>query len=165
MWADMSDAGSTSTRAVRCGHCAEVIERQPAHAAFCPFCGYRLGRVSIRVRLARVRGGLVRAFVARMPRGVRRELEKAIPLVPPAQDRSFPSLVVLGYSSALYHLGWRYEHAVGCHRNLDEARRCYDKSARLGYIAKAGTAAERLTTEGTESSEQREEKPDLKSII
>jgi TPR repeat protein len=62
-----------------------------------------------------------------------RELDAAAPMTAEREEPRGPSLVVLGYSAALYRLGWRYEHAIGVARNLDEAYRCYGKSARLGY--------------------------------
>jgi TPR repeat protein len=40
--------------------------------------------------------------------------------------------ILIGYSNALFALGWRYERAGGTSRNLPEAIRCYRKSARLG---------------------------------
>ena len=41
--------------------------------------------------------------------------------------------VVIGYSNALWRLGWRYEHGRGgAMRNVPEAMRCYRKSAGLG---------------------------------
>ena len=42
------------------------------------------------------------------------------------------SSVLLAFGKSMFNLGWRYEHAVGARRNLDEAERCYGKAARLG---------------------------------
>ena len=42
------------------------------------------------------------------------------------------SPIVVGYSNALWRLGWRYEHGRGLSRNVSEAIRCYHKSAGLG---------------------------------
>jgi TPR repeat protein len=42
--------------------------------------------------------------------------------------------IVIGYSNALFSLGWHYERGGGASRNLSEADRCYRKSARLGNL-------------------------------
>jgi TPR repeat protein len=46
--------------------------------------------------------------------------------------------VVIGYSKALWRLGWRYEHGRGAVRNVPEAMRCYGKSAGLGNVEAQG---------------------------
>jgi hypothetical protein len=47
-------------------------------------------------------------------------------------EGALPSLALLGFSNAMFRLGWRYEHGQGVWRNAHEAERCYFKSARLG---------------------------------
>jgi len=42
--------------------------------------------------------------------------------------------IVIGYSNALFSLGWHYERGCGPSRNLSEADRCYRNSARLGNL-------------------------------
>jgi TPR repeat protein len=132
-WPIMSDEASTSTPSVSCSHCGQALEHQPRHAPFCPFCGHRLARVPIAARYRSLRHALSRRLFSCLQPMFQRELDAAVPMPAGPEEQRGPSLVVLGYSAALYRLGWRYEHAIGVSRNLDEAHRCYGKSARLGY--------------------------------
>ncbi len=114
----------------RCPHCEHSLENQPRGARFCPFCGSSLSTARGRFRqsIHHLGQAVFRPFLDRL----RAALERATPLTARA-DAASRSLVVLGYSAAMYRLGWRYENGSGVARNLDEAYRCYDKSARLGY--------------------------------
>ena len=66
---------------------------------------------------------------------------------PRVQESGFAdrSAMLLAYARSMFGLGWRYEHAIGSRRNLDEAARCYTKAARLGDPA----AVDRLRGEGS----------------
>ena len=127
----MGDA-SHPVHSVSCPHCRQALDHQPRNAPFCPFCGHRLSRAPIAARYHAIRHALSRRLFSPFKPLFQREIDAAVPMTP-GEERRGPSLVVLGYSAALYRLGWRYEHAIGVHRNLDEAYRCYGKSARLGY--------------------------------
>jgi TPR repeat protein len=129
----MSGEGSSSSCAVTCSRCGQGLEHQPKNAPFCPFCGYRLTRVPLSSRYRAMRHGLSRRLFSCLQPIFQREMDAAAPMTAEGEEPRGPSLVVLGYSAALYRLGWRYEHAIGVSRNLDEAYRCYGKSARLGY--------------------------------
>ena len=51
-----------------------------------------------------------------------------------AREGSTPtSLILTGYSNAMYSLGRRYESGLGAAKNPREAARCYAKAARLGH--------------------------------
>jgi TPR repeat protein len=52
----------------------------------------------------------------------------------PLPDPGPRAPVVVGYSNALWRLGWRYEFGRGAPRNVPEAMRCYRKSAGLGNV-------------------------------
>ncbi len=65
---------------------------------------------------------------------------------PPIDHRGPRAPVVVGYSNALWRLGWRYEHGRGAIRNMPEALRCYSKSAGLGNVE----AAARIDSRGPE---------------
>lgn len=56
--------------------------------------------------------------------------------------------MLLAYGKSMFNLGWRYEHAVGARRNLNEAARCYGKAARMGDAS----AAARLPLHGLAAS-------------
>jgi TPR repeat protein len=89
----------------------------PASARFCPKCGKSL------------------IAVVALPVMESRTLpELPLPAKPleEGDERALPSLVLLGFSNAIFRLGWRYEHGQGVWRNANEADRCYSKSARLG---------------------------------
>jgi len=65
---------------------------------------------------------------------LRERLDEAPAVITPISAES-RSLIVLGYSNAMYRLGWRYETGNGTGRNPDEAVRCYFKAAKLGNPA------------------------------
>jgi TPR repeat protein len=90
---------------------------------FCPECGRRLvDPPTLFDRLARALDTVLHG-------------RRNMPAVPAAFFEVSTSAVVRGYGAALYRLGWRYER--GSSRNVNEAVRCYRKSARLGNSAAA----------------------------
>lgn len=100
-----------------CVHCQSSLAGLPASARFCPKCGKSLVTVA--------------ALPALEPPA---PPELPVPVKPldEGDDRALPSLVLLGFSNAIFRLGWRFEHGQGVWRNAQEAERCYSKSARLG---------------------------------
>ena len=105
----------TSHRAdSRCVGCGLDVSTQPPAASFCPACGRR-------TRAALSPWSLLASLAARLGK---RPLS-VVDLGPRAP-------IVVGYSNALWRLGWRYEHGRGTTRNVPEAMRCYRKSAGLG---------------------------------
>ena len=105
----------SSIAITRCPGCTLDVSALPPPASFCPACGRRL-------RAAPTIASRLLAIAARLRRS------------PPATaaDGGPRSPVVVGYSNALWRLGWRYEHGRGTARNVPEAIRCYRKSAGLG---------------------------------
>lgn len=103
--------------ATHCPQCAVDLCAVPPRAAYCPHCGGRFRSE---------RGPW--AAAARTAFG---HLRRRRPSDPPAVSGP-RSPVVVGYGNALWRLGWRYEHGRGLSRNVQEAIRCYHKSAGLG---------------------------------
>ena len=93
-------------------------------AIYCPDCG----------RQVRCKNGWERAMVA----GVSVAFALAHNLLfrraqkPVVGVDGKPTPILVGYSNAMFKLGWTYERGVM--RNLPEALRCYRKSARLGNL-------------------------------
>jgi TPR repeat protein len=102
----------------RCPGCGLHTLGLPEQAAFCPTCGRRLRAKPTVWSAARRCASLLRR---------RRPEPPALPAGPRAP-------VVVGYSNALWRLGWRYESGRGATRNVPEAMRCYTKSAGLGNV-------------------------------
>ena len=102
-----------------CIHCQTSLAGLPAVARFCPKCGKALA-------------ALPTAAAAFDPPPLPPELALSEPSATDGDDTALPSLVLLGFSNAMFRLGWRYEHGQGVYRNPHEAGRCYSKSARLG---------------------------------
>ena len=100
----------------RCPGCGERLSPLPVQAVFCPACGRRLVVPLTPWRIAV-------AIVSRLVSG---------PGPEPTDKRGPRAAVIVGYSNALWRLGWRYEHGRGAIRNVPEAIRCYRKSADLG---------------------------------
>ncbi len=100
-----------------CPGCQSAISFLPAAATFCPRCGERLGSL------------LDDELEERWDDGE----DAAAPSFSPIEAQRSP--ILLGYARALIRLGWRYEMGLGAYRNRAEARRCYDKAARLGVIS------------------------------
>ena len=123
-------------RDVFCPNCNIDLGTVPPVARYCRRCGVRL-RTSDSRRPAALKASATGPFVP-APRwlwwlwgGAPRAQESAFALA----DRS---AMLLAYARSMFGLGWRYEHAVGARRNLNEAARCYDKAARLGHASAAG---------------------------
>jgi TPR repeat protein len=110
-------------KAAICPHCQASLEGVPALARYCPRCGKAIG-----------------AFPA-----IGQTVEE--PAAPERQMDAAISLALLGYSNAMFRLGWRFEHGQGVFRNEGEASRCYAKSAKLGNVA-ARTRLEEKTDPG-----------------
>jgi TPR repeat protein len=92
-------------------------------AIYCPACGQKIRRITSPHRLIR----LTRSLFHCITRGRFRPVEPQ-PFLPGG------TLILAGYSNAMFNLGWRYERGSGAIRNLPEALRCYKKSARLGNV-------------------------------
>lgn len=120
----------------RCLRCAADLSRLPEAARYCPRCGLdtfagppaavvaRAAELGISGRTSGEWGHVAELFGG------------AAPPVDPYSVRGpqAASVVLQGYANALYNLGRRYERGAGTARNLPEAIRCYQKSARLGNI-------------------------------
>ena len=122
-----------------CVHCQSSLAGLPASARFCPKCGKSLLAVT--------------ALPAMEP-----PTPPELPLpATPLEDGegALPSLALLGFSNAMFRLGWRYEHGQGVWRNAHEAERCYSKSARLGNAHAQSRLAE---SERQDAKEKRQEK-------
>jgi TPR repeat protein len=104
-----------------CGRDLSDLDR----AIFCPGCGRQLQyRITIRERLANAACGVLSTITfGRFGHG---------PHIPITQINPDRTPILIGYSNAMFKLGWRYERGQGTFRNLPEALRCYRKSARLG---------------------------------
>lgn len=123
-----------------CPRCQTDLSRLTASARFCPRCGLNLCPPS-GVPPVPVVPLLPSEEVALMARSrvenwvrLRERLDEAPAVITPISAES-RSLIVLGYSNAMYRLGWRYETGNGTGRNPDEAVRCYFKAAKLGNPA------------------------------
>lgn len=102
------------------------------NAIFCPGCGRQLQfRTTVRERLASAGRSLFRWIT----------FHRFSPGSEPAAISPERAPITIGYSNAMFKLGWYYERGG---RNVREATRCYRKSARLGNTdAKVRLAAER----------------------
>ena len=104
---------------VRCEECKADLSRVPAEAQYCPRCGRELT----------AKHGGARSWVG----SCLDPMDEEMP--PPPFDPNQPvhSQVIFGYAAAMHNLGVRYEEGrKGTPRNMQEAVRCYIKSARLG---------------------------------
>ena len=112
----LTPAQESDLNITACPACHRDLRVLPRQASFCPGCRRRI----------RPRRTVWRAAWALLVRMFRGRADAAV-------DRSGPRApVVVGYSNALWRLGWRYEHGRGVMRNVPEAMRCYSKSAGLG---------------------------------
>lgn len=145
--------------ACRCRRCQLDLGGQNALARFCPRCGYAVVPAAEAPAHGAPPGPAARAqsvdaATLRLSHWLRQSAERRTAAAPadaaapsslPAPAAAGPgaahSLMLLGYSNAMYRLGWRYETGSGTVRNPDEAVRCYFKAARLGNPA----ALRRLT--------------------
>jgi Sel1 repeat-containing protein len=126
-----------------CPRCQADLSQVASAARFCPRCGLNLCRPSgvppvpvVPLLASEELGRTARARVADWIR-LRTQVDAApAGLAPtPPLAAAARSLIVLGYSNAMYRLGWRYETGNGTGRNPDEAVRCYFKAAKLGNPA------------------------------
>jgi hypothetical protein len=112
-------------RLLACPTCYVDVTGVPVVARFCPKCGARLP--------ARDAAGFLIPPEESSPLfpvywTVRHELEEKLAAERPEVARS---LIMLAYANAMLNLGWRYEHASGAKKNVEEAARCYAKAGRL----------------------------------
>jgi len=115
----LAPAHQSDLNGTRCPGCGRDLCSLPPQASFCPDCRRRL-------RPQRTFSSIARSLARRLRRSG------------PPLDRTSPRApVVIGYSNALWRLGWRYEHGRGVLRNVPEAMRCYRKSAGLGHVEAA----------------------------
>jgi Sel1 repeat len=134
-----------------CPRCQTDLSHVAPAARFCPRCGLNLcppsGVPPVPVvpllpseELARTARSRVEDWMR-----LRDRLDGAPAVVAPTPPMSAESrsLIVLGYSNAMYRLGWRYETGNGTGRNADEAVRCYFKAAKLGNPAALARLAPR----------------------
>ena len=144
----MPDLECLSVEAPRvlCNHCNANLSALPPGARYCRRCGVRLS--------GPVPRPLAHAGPPRRP-GL---LTDSAPWwlwwlwggAPRAQESAFAdrSAMLLAYARSMFGLGWRYEHAIGSRRNLDEAARCYTKAARLGNASAVGRLSGQATASG-----------------
>ena len=135
-------APGLSTR-IRCPNCTADLTFLPTGARYCHHCGSLLKSES-RSGFADPRGALAPTGRSRRRRAFRRpqwlsNLWCACTATD-GDDWAFAgrSEVLLAFGKSMFNLGWRYEHAIGARRNLDEAARCYWKAARLGDPSAVG---------------------------
>ena len=132
-----ADAIPPTAAAARCFRCGSDVSRLPEGARYCPRCGLDTHAgppAAIVARAAEAHSTALR------PAGEWQhlfELSESADFPPPlpADVSQEPHSVMLqGYSNAMYKLGRRYEVGAGTARIPDEAVRCYFKSARLGNL-------------------------------
>jgi hypothetical protein len=114
------------TRAKRfsaCPGCRLDLSAVYAGARFCPACGKHLVHPSQVLRFLNF---------CSWTRPLALCFRRSKAAVQDAASGRAP--IVIGYSNALFTLGWHYERGGGASRNLSEAARCYRKSARLGNL-------------------------------
>ena len=117
----------------RCLRCSTDLTRLPEWARYCPKCGLDTHQSPPAAILsyATVPGGGDDRFM-----GWEHLRELAAPQIPAAREISAihepTSVMLTGYSNAMYNLGQRYETGLGAAKNPREAARCYVKAARLG---------------------------------
>jgi TPR repeat protein len=111
---------SSDLNGTRCPGCQRDLCALPPAATFCPECCRR-------VRPKVTAWAMAARLASRLWWGVEPPIDRSGPRAP----------VVVGYSKALWRLGWRYEHGRGMSRNVPEAMRCYAKSAGLGNVEAA----------------------------
>jgi hypothetical protein len=140
-----------------CPRCRTDLTHVSSAARYCPRCGLNLcppsGVPPVPVVPLLPSEEFARTAHARVEDWVRLreqlDAEVTPPLAPatlaptPPISPEFRSLIVLGFSNAMYRLGWRYETGNGTGRNRDEAVRCYFKAARLGNPAALARLAPR----------------------
>lgn len=142
-----------------CPRCQTDLSHVASAARYCPRCGLNLcppsGIPPVPVvpllpseEFARTANARVEDWI-RLREQLDAELASrttgaptALAPTPPISPES-RSLIVLGYSNAMYRLGWRYETGNGTARNTDEAVRCYFKAAKLGNPAAVARLAPR----------------------
>jgi hypothetical protein len=120
-----------------CVGCGRDLTSLYAGAGYCPDCGSPLRDESKPPTKPKPIG-----WVRSLARHFYRSESRFANLIPLA-DRT---PVVVGYSNALFSLGWRYERPGSPSRNLPEAIRCYRKSARLGNLDAAVRLAVDVST-------------------
>jgi hypothetical protein len=140
-----------------CSRCQTDLAHVASAARFCPRCGLNLcppsGVAPVPVVPLLPSEEFARTAHARVEDWIRLreklDAEVTTPVVPTALAPTPPispesrSLIVLGFSNAMYRLGWRYETGNGTGRNRDEAVRCYFKAAKLGNPAALARLAPR----------------------
>jgi TPR repeat protein len=103
-----------------CGRDLSGLDR----ALYCPACGQKIKRITPPGRL--IQAAVALAHIVTLGR------------FRPVDPQSYApggTPILIGYSNAMFNLGWRYERGGGgAIRNLPEAIRCYRKSARLGNV-------------------------------
>lgn len=116
----------SESNGVGCAWCGADLSRVAAEARYCPRCG--------QMQTARRGSWYDTTYVDPM--------DEEMPPPPFDPDQPVRSQMIFGYATAMHNLGVRYEEGRrGTPRNMQEAVRCYIKSARLGNDA----ALDRLT--------------------
>jgi TPR repeat protein len=111
-----------------CPHCKGSLAGLPKIARFCPRCGKTIAAFPATTVCQTIRDGL-----SDLAESMKEDLAST-PAKEIAEEETTTSLTLLGFSNAMFRLGWRYEHGHGVFRNDGEADRCYSKSARLGNV-------------------------------
>ena len=133
----------------RCLRCSADLSRLPDWARYCPRCGldtHQSPPAAILFYATAPAGGNDRFFGWEHLRELAAPHPSPVP--DPSEIRAHTSVMLTGYSNAMYNLGHRYETGLGAARNAREAARCYVKAARLGnFWALARLAAQYLGRE------------------
>ena len=163
---ESSVSASTLSPRVHCPNCTADLTFLPSAARYCHRCGSMLS--------SRSRAASADSWASA---SARRRSQRRSALRPPqwlsnlwcactdSDDQDFPfagrSEVLLAYGKSMFNLGWRYEHAIGARRNLNEAARCYWKAARLGDPSAVGRLGREGVISGADASADPTGPPEL----
>lgn len=117
----------------RCLRCSADLTTLPEFGRYCPQCGLDTHQSPPRALLARAAESVERIDWTPQWAHLRQLVAPGnLPLHEARVIHEPTSLMLVGYSNAMYKLGRRYETGLGAARNPGEADRCYFKAARLG---------------------------------
>lgn len=117
----------------RCLRCSTDLSRLPQWARYCPRCGLDTHQgppAAILSYATAPDGGNDRIIGWEHLRELAAPQAATVPHISAIHEPT--SIMLTGYSNAMYNLGQRYETGLGAAKNPREAARCYFKAARLG---------------------------------